>query len=81
MSANEALIFHDFVSKELDQFHACREKYIAMEAAREVIKGMVNDENNPNNERPTSHQNDNSTRFDQKSKELVEEVFELQNGE
>jgi hypothetical protein len=72
-------VFRGFMSNDLEQFQASRGKYVALEAARSVIKGLTNDENSPNNISLAS-QTLNKEKFKNSSKSLINEVFELQNG-
>ena len=70
-------IFRGFISDELQQFHTSREKYVTTEAARSVIRGLVNDENIPNHQQTESI---DSVKFKNTSQALVNEIFELQCG-
>jgi hypothetical protein len=67
------------MSNDLEQFQSSRDKYVSLEAARSLILGLVNDENNPNNISPSSHAM-NDVKFHNTSKALINEVFELQSG-
>jgi hypothetical protein len=72
-------VFRGLMSKDLDAFQSSREKYVALEAARSVIKGLVNDENTPNRMPSSSHEINND-QFKNTSNVLFNEIFELQSG-
>lgn len=79
--AQDRHVFRGFMASDLEQFQLSREKYVALEAARSVIRDLVNDENNPNNNenRPSPHAKNNNS-FKNTSKALINEIFELQSG-
>ena len=74
-------VFRGFMSDDLEQFQSSRQKYVGLEAARSVIRELVSDENNPNNSDGNKRASGSShVKFNNTSKALVNEIFELQSG-